>query len=106
MLVVLRSEAHDWEPLPVPAAVSASSAASRCPAFRRRMAPTQELPLHEWPPGLARRLDRTGLQWQENRRALVSLTTTQLGALQPVPASRLMLLSQVPHVALVFDYGV
>jgi hypothetical protein len=68
------SEAHDWQPLPAPMAMS-SAAGSRspsCAAFIRRMAPTQELQQQDWPAGLSRRLDSTGLQWRENsRRSMV-----------------------------------
>lgn len=72
------SEAHDWQPLLAPMAMS-SAAGSRspsCPAFIRRMAPTQELQQQDWPAGLSRRLDSTGLQWRENsRRSMVGCFT-------------------------------
>lgn len=79
------SEAHGWQPLPTPVAVSSSSPSSpsgsrspSCQAFIRRMAPTQELQPQDWPAGLSRRLDKTGLQWRENSRR------SMVGALFPL----------------------
>jgi hypothetical protein len=60
--------------------------------------------MRDWPAGLARRLDRTGLQWQESNRrqfvsapvqadsliAAVALQTDSLAAVMPLPTDSLV----------------